>query len=248
MTKATWVKLVVTSFGAAALLGAAQLGVGQALSIINIGSDLSSSSDDAYHRLTTWLIFIFAGSILGGVAVGRRYIRRRVSIVTRQVPTVPRMTDRVRTAVTSARAPVALASARVVATLCAGLGAVTAFPLVWIPAHGASAAAATRVTLTAGIGLLLGLLFAFGWESWVPSLPGDFSKVSLMAYLRVLAPHPQPKSLSGGELQDVLASLNPQSISHGLAWVVLSCVIFAALAGAIVVFSEREYAPREDAA
>jgi ABC-2 type transport system permease protein len=95
--------------------------------------------------------------------------------------------------------------------------------------------------------LLLGLLFAFGWESWVPSLPGDFSKVSLMAYLRVLAPHPQPKSLSGGELQDVLASLNPQSISHALAWVVLSCVTFAALAGAIVVFSEREYAPREDA-
>src|SRR5437868_679331 len=37
--------------------------------------------------------------------------------------------------------------------------------------------------------LLLGLLFAFGWESWVPTLPGDFAKISLMAYLRVLAPH-----------------------------------------------------------
>ena len=42
--------------------------------------------------------------------------------------------------------------------------------------------------------LLLGLLFAFGWESWVPSLPGDFARISLMAYLRALAPHPQPQA------------------------------------------------------
>ncbi len=42
--------------------------------------------------------------------------------------------------------------------------------------------------------LLLGLLFAFGWEWWVPNIPGDFAKLSLMAYIRVLAPHPQPLS------------------------------------------------------
>jgi ABC-2 type transport system permease protein len=95
--------------------------------------------------------------------------------------------------------------------------------------------------------LLFGLLFAFGWESWVPSLPGDFAKVSLMAYLRALAPHPQPKGLSG-DAQEFLSAFNPQSISHTLAWIVLGCLMFAGLAGAIVVFSEREYAPREDAA
>ena len=94
--------------------------------------------------------------------------------------------------------------------------------------------------------LVLGLIYAFGWESWAPNLPGDFAKLSLMAYLRVLAPHPQP--LSGTQnFQELFASLNPQAISTTMAWVVLGLVAFAGLAGAVVVFSEKQYVPREDA-
>jgi ABC-2 type transport system permease protein len=94
--------------------------------------------------------------------------------------------------------------------------------------------------------LVLGLLFAFGWESWVPSLPGDFAKLSLMAYVRVLAPHPQPLTQMTG-LQELISQFNPQSISSTMAWIVLGLATFAGLAGAVVVFSERQYVPREDA-
>lgn len=93
--------------------------------------------------------------------------------------------------------------------------------------------------------LLWGLLYTFGWESWVPNLPGSFRKASLMSYLRVLSPHPAPE----GELKDIselLSLLAPTTISSRLAWMVLMFVIVASLIGAIAVFSAREYVPRDD--
>lgn len=94
--------------------------------------------------------------------------------------------------------------------------------------------------------LLFGLLFAFGWESWVPNLPGSFQKVSLMAYLRVLAPHPKPVT----DVVDVSALLNaanPQTISHAMAWWVLGSVALVGFAGALLLFSTCEFVPRDDA-
>lgn len=92
--------------------------------------------------------------------------------------------------------------------------------------------------------LIYGLLFAFGWETWVPNLPGDFQRLSLMTYLRVLAPHPQPQS-DTVDLSSLLASLNPTSIAMPLAWKVLVVVVAICLAAAIFTFSQREYAPRD---
>lgn len=94
--------------------------------------------------------------------------------------------------------------------------------------------------------LMYGLLFAFGWESWVPNLPGNFQKMSLMAYLRVLAPHPKPQAESV-DISDLLSSLNPQTISSPLAWQVLTGVILVTVGIALFLFSTNEYVPREDA-
>ncbi|HTE21239.1 MAG TPA: ABC transporter permease, partial [Armatimonadota bacterium] len=77
--------------------------------------------------------------------------------------------------------------------------------------------------------LLWGLAYAFGWESWVGSLPGHFQKLSLMAYLRVLAPHPQPQGESV-DIGSLLAAFNPQTISPTFAGRVLVAVIVVALA------------------
>jgi hypothetical protein len=92
--------------------------------------------------------------------------------------------------------------------------------------------------------LIFGLLFAFGWETWVPNLPGDFGKVSLMAYLRVLAPHPQPQS-DTMDIGSLSSMLNPSTITAHLAWGVLVSVIVACLAASLMVFSYKEYAPRD---
>lgn len=96
--------------------------------------------------------------------------------------------------------------------------------------------------------LVYGLLFAFGWETWVPNMPGNFQKLSLMAYLRVLAPHPKPEQETQTvDFSSLLSSFNPETISSSLAWKVLIGVILVALAAALVLFSTREYVPREDA-
>jgi ABC-type transport system involved in multi-copper enzyme maturation permease subunit len=94
--------------------------------------------------------------------------------------------------------------------------------------------------------LMWGLLFAFGWESWVPNMPGKFQMVSLMSYLRVLAPHPQPTAGPRG-ISDLFSMLNPETISASQAWIVLASVIIVALGLAFFIFSTNEYVPREDA-
>ena len=93
--------------------------------------------------------------------------------------------------------------------------------------------------------LLWGLFFAFGWESWVPSLPGSFGKLSLMAYLRALAPHNRPES-DTVDLTQMAASTHP-AISHSLAWWVLTSVTLGCLILALVIFSNGQYVPRDDA-
>jgi len=96
--------------------------------------------------------------------------------------------------------------------------------------------------------LIFGLSFAFGWESWAPNLPGMFQRLSIMTYLRVLAPHPRPDEQEGGRrIEDLFAVLNPDVISPTHArWVLLGTIVVT-VALAVLVFSLREYAPRDDA-
>lgn len=94
--------------------------------------------------------------------------------------------------------------------------------------------------------LVIGLFFAFGWEFWVPNWPGSFQKVSLMAHLRVLAPHPQPPS-DMVDIKELLAVLSPTTISDTYAWTVLLVTTAVALVTAFLVFSIREYVPKESA-
>ena len=93
--------------------------------------------------------------------------------------------------------------------------------------------------------LLWGLGYAFGLESWVANMPGDFQRLSLATYLRVLAPHPQPEGESM-ELSRLLSMFNTQNITPTFAVWVLAGVIAVALSLALFTFSTREYVPRED--
>jgi len=47
-------------------------------------------------------------------------------------------------------------------------------------------------------------------------MPGSFQKISLMTYLRVLAPHPNPET-DRVDLSQMFALLSPQTISTTLA-------------------------------
>lgn len=94
--------------------------------------------------------------------------------------------------------------------------------------------------------LIWSLLFVFGWESWVPLLPGYVKAVSVMEHLRVLAPHAPPQA-DTVDLNNLLSTLNSSDISTKVSWIVLICIIVIGIAGATVLFSQKEYVPRDDA-
>jgi ABC-2 type transport system permease protein len=97
--------------------------------------------------------------------------------------------------------------------------------------------------------LLYALLFVFGWETWVPQLPGQFARVSIMTYLKVLSSReiiPDKQNGFGGNLLLAFAQSPKIEIPVREAWITLSVVAAVALIASLIVFSTREYAPRED--
>ncbi|MCW3095697.1 MAG: putative integral rane protein [Chthonomonadaceae bacterium] len=92
--------------------------------------------------------------------------------------------------------------------------------------------------------LILGLIFAFGWENLIGVLPGYGQYCSIMTYLRVLAPHELPEAMLR------LISLNTAGVdppSRTFSWIVMISLAVIALVSACIAFSTREYVPREDA-
>lgn len=87
---------------------------------------------------------------------------------------------------------------------------------------------------------IVALLFAFGWDSWVPQLPGKFKMLTLLAYLRALTPH-----LTQPDTGSLAPSATGDAISATTAWCVLGAVTALTLGAALVLFSVREYVPRD---
>lgn len=102
------------------------------------------------------------------------------------------------------------------------------------------------LSLTIARSLIVSLLFAFGWETFVPNMPGDMYFASILTYLRSAAPH---AVVAGGpSLGDVVTgALAPKSVSAGLSWVLLVVIIAALWTLCLWWFSRFEYSPREDA-
>lgn len=93
--------------------------------------------------------------------------------------------------------------------------------------------------------LVISLLFAFGWETFVPNMPGDMYYLSVLTYLRSAAPH---AVVAGGpSLGDVITgALSPKSVATQTAWIILlaMCAFFWLIS--LWWFSRFEYSPRED--
>lgn len=93
--------------------------------------------------------------------------------------------------------------------------------------------------------MIVCLLFAFGWETSVPNMPGDLSMLSIFSYLQAIAQHPQTTVtdllgvLSGGLVPNLM------SVSRGYqTMIVFSLITFGFAA---FWFNRFEYTPREDA-
>ncbi len=104
----------------------------------------------------------------------------------------------------------------------------------------------TFLSLIIAKSMIWSLLFAFGWETFVPNMPGDMYYLSVMTYLRSLSLHPQPET--DPSLLTVLAgSMSPQTAAPAVSWVAL--IGSGAFLWALCAwwFSRYEYSPREDA-
>ncbi len=116
------------------VLTAAQLGILQGLIVLDWRATAAESL--AWKAAQTWLVFVFAVGVLGGVATVRRMLPHGKS----------------------------RAAARVGVSICAAIGATMSLPLVWLPlrAAGSTADFSPEVggTVAAGVGVVVGLILA----------------------------------------------------------------------------------------
>ncbi|MBL8060121.1 MAG: ABC transporter permease subunit [Chthonomonas sp.] len=92
------------------------------------------------------------------------------------------------------------------------------------------------------------LLFAFGWEVFVPNMPGDLYFASLHSHMRALTLHPTSAAPSPG-LTGIGPSIGagPTAIPTGVSIAVLLLVCLVSLGLSALWFQQSEYVPREDA-
>ena len=97
--------------------------------------------------------------------------------------------------------------------------------------------------------LIWALLYGFGWENIAALFPSGFARLSVLSYLRVLAPHLKEvvgASEGGEDVSNILLRANPLAITPTVAWVTISILIVLSLGLALICFSTREYVPREE--
>jgi ABC-2 type transport system permease protein len=103
----------------------------------------------------------------------------------------------------------------------------------------------TFVSLIINKALIVCLLYAFGWETFVQNMTGGMSRLSLSGYLSTLANH--AAIASKGPVAFLSGDLGADKPAAWVCWIVLLAVgIMLAGAGALW-FQNNEYVAREDA-
>ena len=97
--------------------------------------------------------------------------------------------------------------------------------------------------------LIWALLYGFGWENIAALFPSGFARLSILSYLRTLAPHlKEVLGAQGGteDVSNILLRGNPLAITQPVAWLTVSIITVLSLALSLFFFSTREYVPREE--
>ena len=89
------------------------------------------------------------------------------------------------------------------------------------------------------------LLFAFGWETVVPNMPGDLFRLSIYPYLQALSKSPEP--VAKKTMLDVLqGQVTSMSVTPLVAWIVLPSIAIGLTLLGMWWIRSFEFAPRED--
>jgi ABC-2 type transport system permease protein len=93
--------------------------------------------------------------------------------------------------------------------------------------------------------MIICLLFAFGWETAVPNMPGQMYYLSIFSYLQGIAQHP---SAGNNKLLALLTGgAGDNTLTANASYAVMAIFVCALVAGSAWWFTNFEYLPREDA-
>lgn len=98
--------------------------------------------------------------------------------------------------------------------------------------------------------MLVCLLYAFGWETLIPNMPGNLYYTSIYSYIQTISQHPPGSSMTGGSNPIVgmlSGSLGLNTLTSSTAYVVLGALTVGTTLLAAWWFTQFEYVPREDA-
>ncbi|MES2464531.1 MAG: ABC transporter permease [Armatimonadota bacterium] len=214
---------------------------------------------EVYDSLVVGLIFSFALTILSvtyGTGVVSQEIEQRtiVYLLTRPLPRWRLLLARFLVSVLVVTAVCVLATVLLALTVFgpAEFGAAEVGPDLKALILGSVAYGSLFLLLGTALPkpLTWGLIFVFGWETWVPKLPGSFALLSVMSYLRALAAREisvNPAENAGDNLLLAFSRAPQVTISPSVAWTTLLLLSAVCTVTAMIVFSRKEYVPREDA-
>lgn len=101
------------------------------------------------------------------------------------------------------------------------------------------------VSLILNKAMIWTVLFAFGWETFVPNMPGDLFYVSIYTYMKALGGHPKPE-VTRGILEAASGELGSKDVAPVVGGVVLVGIAVAFFALGMWWFNRFEFSPRED--
>ncbi len=232
--------------------GAAALGVfGIGVAWVRLGGKMAP--DQAYGQLASLVVYrvlALASAVFSTMVVGQEVEQRTiVYLLTRPAP---------RAKVLLARFLASAVAATLAGWACAvaaglsvyGLGAFGRDAFLWdlllVPVGSlAYGALFVWLSLVVNRALVWCLLFAFGWESFVPNLSGSLFYASVLTYIKALSHHPKP-SEEMAFLNLLAGQLGGGSVSPALAWVATAGIVAAFVGLACWWFRHFEFTPRED--
>lgn len=98
------------------------------------------------------------------------------------------------------------------------------------------------ISLAVNRALIWCVLFAFGWETAVPTMPGDIYRASILSHLQAAMQHPK---VAGGGILALLGGSPPMSARSGVTTLIVISAVLLALSA--WWFTRFEFVPREDA-
>ncbi len=102
------------------------------------------------------------------------------------------------------------------------------------------------ISLVVNKAMMVCLLFAFGWETIVPNLPGEMYRLSIYSHIIGIADHPVKVDEMGG-VSLATGGLSTNVITPGSGYVTMAVMVIVLIGLAAWWFTNFEYVPREDA-